>query len=100
MSLALSVEKYSQYKLSLENDENSPEEKPHTESLEDHLSVRSKEKPRMCSLCGKSFSWMVVLKLHQKRDSGVKNHVCFKCEKTFSTDAELKQHLIIHTGDS
>ncbi len=74
MSLALGVEKYSQCKLSLENDENSPGEKPHR-IPGGPSSVRSKEKPHMCSLCGKSFSWMVVLKLHQKRDSGVKNRV-------------------------
>ncbi len=42
------------------------------------------------------FSQLNVLKLHQKRHIDVKNHVCFKCEKTFGTDAEMKRHQRIH----
>ncbi len=62
-----------------------------------HLNVRSEEKSHLCTVCGKSFfSQLNVLKLHQKRHIDVKNHVCFKCEKTFGTDAEMKRHQRIH----
>ncbi len=51
----------------------------------------------ICVLCAERvFSQLNVLKLHQKRHIDVKNHVCFKCEKTFGTDAEMKRHQRIH----
>ncbi len=37
--------------------------------------------------------------MHQRRHSGVKNHICFDCGKTFIRDAELKQHQRSHTGE-
>ncbi len=54
----------------------------------------------MCSLCGKSFSQMGSLKLHQKRHSGVKDHVCSECGKAFFTDGALKVHRTVHTRET
>ncbi len=47
------------------------------------MKVLAKVKPFVCYLCGKSFTQMGALKLHQKRHSGVKDHVCSECGKTF-----------------
>ncbi len=45
----------------------------------------------MCALCvERVFSQMGSLNLHQKRHSGVKDHVCSECGKAFFTDGALK----------
>ncbi len=36
------------------------------------------------------------LKAHQKIHTGVREYMCFQCEKTFITDGDLKR---IHTGE-
>ncbi len=41
----------------------------------------------------------ICLKAHQKIHTGVRDYVCFECEKTFHTDSDLKRHERIHTGD-
>ncbi len=39
---------------------------------------------------------MQNLKVHQKIHAGVRDHMCFQCEKTFITAKDLKR---IHTGE-
>ncbi len=39
------------------------------------------------------------LKLHQKRHTGVREYMCFQCEKTFITSNQLKRHEMIHAGE-
>ncbi len=56
------------------------------------------KKPHSC-FCGKSFSLLQSLKVHQKIHTGEKAHMCFECEKTCITAEQLKRHQMIPTGE-
>ncbi|KFO36447.1 Zinc finger protein 132 [Fukomys damarensis] len=53
----------------------------------------------VCKECGKVFSHMFKLRLHQKVHTGKSHHTCSKCGKAFTRKHSLIQHQRIHTGE-
>ncbi|XDV12005.1 hypothetical protein PO909_000770, partial [Leuciscus waleckii] len=47
----------------------------------------------------KEFFTAATFKIHQKIHTGVREYMCFECEKTFTTAQCLKLHQRIHTGE-
>ncbi len=84
------------------------EEKEELSEVEDKNHVKTGEKPSscfqtkqkvlekisnksfFCTQCGTSFSLLQHLKEHQKIHTGVREYMCFECEKTFTTAKCLK----------
>ncbi|XP_074081266.1 zinc finger protein 445-like [Macrotis lagotis] len=67
--------------------------------LNDPQKIQAKEKPHVCDVCGKTFSWRSRLIQHQRIHTGVKPFECEECGKFFSEKAYLIQHQRIHTGE-
>ncbi|XP_006013996.1 zinc finger protein 664-like [Latimeria chalumnae] len=61
--------------------------------------IQGAEKPYKCTVCGKSFSRVDVLTLHQRIHTGEKPYKCIECGKTFTQPSNLKTHQHTHTGN-
>lgn len=58
----------------------------------------AKEK-HVCLVCGKTFSQLGNLKIHQCSHTGEKRYRCSQCERSFSQRGDLTKHMRIHTGE-
>ena len=57
------------------------------------------DKPHKCSYCNKGFKKPANLRRHILTHTGERNFSCDACGKSFSTSQALRLHLRVHTGD-
>ncbi|KAM6963791.1 uncharacterized protein LKV04_019776 isoform 2-T2 [Tautogolabrus adspersus] len=59
----------------------------------------SREETHLCVVCGKSFSRIGNLRIHQRCHTGEKPYGCIQCGRRFSQAGDLKKHKRVHTGE-
>eukprot|EP00058_Branchiostoma_floridae_P000522 XP_002586010.1 hypothetical protein BRAFLDRAFT_110209 [Branchiostoma floridae] len=65
----------------------------------DHLASHNKEKKHVCTVCGNRYARRSSL-LQHRRLHDPDGHKCHTCENFFPTDARLKEHQVVHTGET
>ncbi|KAL4617778.1 hypothetical protein GN956_G20770 [Arapaima gigas] len=58
-----------------------------------------KDEEHRCALCGKTFSRIGNLRIHQRCHTGEKPYCCPQCGRCFSQAGDLKKHKRVHTGE-
>ncbi|CAJ1081106.1 zinc finger and SCAN domain-containing protein 21-like [Xyrichtys novacula] len=58
-----------------------------------------REETHLCVVCGKSFSRVGNLRIHQRCHTGEKPYGCIQCGRRFSQAGDLKKHKRVHTGE-
>ncbi|XP_063290583.1 gastrula zinc finger protein XlCGF48.2-like isoform X2 [Pelobates fuscus] len=58
------------------------------------------DKQFLCSQCGKNFTYVSHLVMHQATHTGEAKFKCFECGKCFSEARKLVSHKRVHTGET
>uniref|UniRef100_UPI0037E74FAF zinc finger protein 24-like n=1 Tax=Semicossyphus pulcher TaxID=241346 RepID=UPI0037E74FAF len=58
-----------------------------------------REETHLCVVCGKTFSRVGNLRIHQRCHTGEKPYGCIQCGRRFSQAGDLKKHKRVHTGE-
>ncbi|XP_007239373.2 zinc finger protein with KRAB and SCAN domains 5 [Astyanax mexicanus] len=69
-------------------------------NLRIHERCHTGEKPHCCPVCGRCFIQAGDLKKHKRVHTGEKPYYCLQCGKNFSRRENLKRHQKIHLGES
>ncbi|XP_036429474.1 zinc finger protein 184-like [Colossoma macropomum] len=71
----------------------------HMKQLKLHERVHTEEKVYRCGRCGRQFPQLCRLKRHERVHTGEKPFRCAKCGKHFAHANNLKVHQSVHTGE-
>ncbi|XP_070599923.1 zinc finger protein 506-like [Erythrolamprus reginae] len=64
-----------------------------------HEGIHTRDKPYKCLECGKTFTRSSALTSHKRIHTGEKPYKCIECGKTFAQRGQLTSHKMIHTGE-
>lgn len=64
------------------------------------MRTHTKERPYLCSFCGKGFTLDTNLRRHLMIHTGERPHKCHMCEKAFIQMTQLQDHLRVHSGET
>lgn len=71
------------------------------EPIESEAKVRKYKQPKniVCEVCGRKYTSNAALRYHQRVHTGERPYKCHMCEKTFTMPLFLKVHVRTHTGE-
>ena len=65
----------------------------HSDSLQKHMRIHTKEKPYECDVCDEAFRQSGHLKIHMRIHTNERPYECDVCEKRFRHSSALKVHV-------
>ncbi|KAF2884287.1 hypothetical protein ILUMI_21879 [Ignelater luminosus] len=72
---------------------------PNASNLQLHImSKHTNERPHLCTVCGKTFSYGNALIYHMRIHTGERKYTCPFCGRMFRMQCGLNRHIRVHTG--